>query len=252
MKKILLMALIASCNMTHAQKKSGTITYTTTIDLSKSSGNSEIPEEIAKLLPKSIETRSALYFDNDEAYYISKLPEQKKQEKKYQESNTTVMISSSDESGKEELYMDLKKKTTVAQKSIMDKEFLVTQNQVFDKWKPSGRQKKILNYKCTEVLNINGGDTIKAWYTNEIPVSASSLGITNLPGIVLELEMQGGYKIVATDVSALTEAHKKIIKAPQKGKKVTNEQFEKIAKEKYSEIMKGNGGKNTKIIYKQM
>jgi GLPGLI family protein len=85
--------------------------------------------------------------------------------------------------------------------------------------------------------------TITAWYAPEIPVSQGPEGYWGLPGLILEVS-DGRTSILCSKV-ALNIKEKVTIKAPAKGKKVTQAEFDKIVAEKMEEMrqMGGPGGR---------
>ena len=86
------------------------------------------------------------------------------------------------------------------------------------------------------------GDTVTAWYTSQIPVSAGPLGVGELPGLVLESTMADGkLTVTAEKIDFDTDISAKLLK-PSSGKKISAEKFEKIRKEKEAEMKEFEGG----------
>ena len=76
--------------------------------------------------------------------------------------------------------------------------------------------------------------TVTAWYTPQIPVSSGPDVYWGLPGLILELNA-GRTTMLCTEVSI--DADKTIeIKEPNKGKKVTREDYTEIVKVKTQEL----------------
>src|SRR5690606_17195824 len=72
-----------------------------------------------------------------------------------------------------------------------------------------------------------------AWFTSQIPVSVGPDNQGQLPGAILELDINNGQTIYkAIEISAKVNAKK--IKAPSEGKKITAQEFE-IEREKLME-----------------
>jgi len=113
------------------------------------------------------------------------------------------------------------------------------------KWKMTGEQKSILDYPCMKATYEKDSTTVVAWFTPQIPVSAGPSRYTGLPGMILEMEFNDGErKVVATEVE-LKALEKDIIVAPKKGKKVTQEEYEKIQEEKMKELEQEFGGSSS-------
>lgn len=88
-------------------------------------------------------------------------------------------------------------------------------------WEINGNTKMIQGFLCTEAtakysFNFLTNTEIKAWFTNILPSSIAPLGITGLPGAILELELiNTKQKYFATDIKV--NKQEKIIKKPTKG-----------------------------------
>lgn len=90
--------------------------------------------------------------------------------------------------------------------------------------------------------------TITVWYTPEIPISQGPSDFWGLPGLILEVN-NGRTAILCTKI-ILNAEEKEIIKAPSKGKVVSQEEFDEIRIEKTKEMSerfrggnRGNGGR---------
>jgi GLPGLI family protein len=138
-------------------------------------------------------------------------------------------------------YTDLKTGATVEQRDLMGKKFLVSGDATRRKWQMTGKQKEILSYPCQEAVSY-GKDTLFAWFTTSIPVSAGPPEWRGLPGMVMEASRVvgegGSYTIKATKVEEGVQA----LSAPKEGKKVTKAEFDKIQKEKQKEMEEQFGG----------
>ncbi|MES2486645.1 MAG: GLPGLI family protein [Bacteroidota bacterium] len=84
--------------------------------------------------------------------------------------------------------------------------------------------------------------TITAWYTPEIPINQGPENYWGLPGLILEVS-DGRTTILCSKV-VLNAKEKVDIKAPTKGKKVTQAEFDDIVTKKMAEMreMGGPGG----------
>ncbi|MGB3466297.1 MAG: GLPGLI family protein, partial [Cyclobacteriaceae bacterium] len=99
------------------------------------------------------------------------------------------------------------------------------------RWKITTEQKEILGFTCRKAV-LDDSTEVVAWYTSEIPTSSGPETFNGLPGIILELEMENK-TITAIDAE---EASDITIEIPEKGKKVTATQFEKIVEKKMKEM----------------
>lgn len=148
----------------------------------------------------------------------------------------------------------------VEQRDFMDKRFLVSDSIQKNNWKLTEETKTILNHLCRKATaqrigkrmsmgmengkmerkEVDDTTTMIAWFTTDIPVPVGPEVQGQLPGIILELETNGGrttYKALEIEAKPDLAA----IKEPTKGKKVTRAQFTEETK-KLIDQMQQNGG----------
>jgi GLPGLI family protein len=86
--------------------------------------------------------------------------------------------------------------------------------------------------------------TVTAWYTPQIPVSTGPDTYYGLPGLILELNT-GNTIMLCTEVAINTQETLEI-EAPDKGKEVSRDEYNKIVKVKTAELkerFQGRGGR---------
>jgi GLPGLI family protein len=81
---------------------------------------------------------------------------------------------------------------------------------------------------------------ITAWYTMDIPVPQGPENYWGLPGLILEVS--DGKTIILCSKIVINPKDKKEIKAPKKGKVVTQKEYDKIVTEKMAEMREMNQG----------
>lgn len=148
----------------------------------------------------------------------------------------------------------------VEQKEFATKQYLVTDSVRKQNWKLTGETKTILGYTCQQAVTNrygkrmmismdNGNMTRKevpdtsnvvAWFTPAVPVPAGPDFEGQLPGLILQIDINGNTTYKATEVSQKTDVA--AIKEPRKGKKVTAEEFNK-ERDKVMEEMHRSGGR---------
>jgi GLPGLI family protein len=157
-------------------------------------------------------------------------------------------------------YSNFDERKRVESRELFDRTFIIEDTIRRLHWKLYDETKNILGYTCKKattqqigqrtILEMNNGqqerkqepDTmnIVAWYTDAIPVSAGPLYQGQLPGLILELNINNG----RTEYKALEIVSKgdlASIKAPKGKKKYTTDEFEK-ERDKLMEEMRQNGG----------
>jgi len=246
MKKLLTLAFVSFSLLSRAQQTSGLITYEQTLSLAIEN-TKDMPEGLADMLSKPQKTEKVLFFSASAALYENKEKDNKDQSEELTEGDMKINISRA--APEEKTYLDLQAKKEIAEKDLMGRKFLVTGPLNTLSWKMTGRQKKILDRSCMEAFADKGeGDSVTVWYTPDIPVSAGPETLSGLPGMILEAHIGKHLHLLATRIEEDPSGGKKI-KEPAKGKKITAEEFERLAKEKSEELKKQYGaGKDGQVI----
>jgi len=141
-------------------------------------------------------------------------------------------------------YMNFTNGIRLEQREIMEKSYVVVDTPARLQWKLSDETKPILNFvarKATAttinqrpVVSMENGqmksemrsDTSKvvAWYTTDVPVPAGPNYAGQLPGLMLELDVNNGQSVIrAVEFSPKVAANK--IKEPKDGKKLSNAEY---------------------------
>ena len=152
---------------------------------------------------------------------------------------------------------------------IFGKKFLIKDELPQFAWKITNETKKIGEYTVVKAeyvdineqttLSLNGSEQstetvmdttlITAWYTPDIPVTLGPNNTWGLPGLILELR-DGNFTFLCTKIE-LNPENEVEIEVPDKGKRVTREEADRIRDEKMQEMMKkydtGDGGQ-TRVI----
>ena len=152
-------------------------------------------------------------------------------------------------------FKNLKEKRFVNKTEIMGKTFLIKDSIPNYQWQLTSETKNIGNYTCYKamfsaevenmMMTVENGETKQtkksetitttAWYTPQIPISNGPTIYHGLPGLILEIN-DGKTTIVCTEI-VLNPLEKITISEPDKGKIVTQGEFDKIREEKNKELM---------------
>ena len=156
------------------------------------------------------------------------------------------------------IYKDLANNRQVEEVDLFGKQFLVDDVIQTRAWKVTGQQKKILDYPCISATFTDSlmgrARVVTAWFAPTIPVAFGPQGYGGLPGMILEIDMDGGRSVITAAEVKLQKPAEGSIKVPEKGKKVTRAEYNKIREEKMKEMresgmMQGRaGGPGTQII----
>jgi GLPGLI family protein len=162
-------------------------------------------------------------------------------------------------------FCDFGKARKVELREFFDKKFLITDSIRRGNWKLTDETKTILNHTCRKATSqrvgkrmtmsmdngkmerkeVDDTSAIVAWFTTDIPVSAGPEVQGQLPGLILSLETNNG-RTVYTALEISPKADIAAIKEPNKGKKVTPEEFNKERNKLLDEMQK-NQGDNIRI-----
>ncbi|MEP1033889.1 GLPGLI family protein [Ekhidna sp.] len=236
MKKIICLSLVLLGSVALAQSTEGVITYERVIKID----TDRFPEEMRSMIPAERKSNLQLIFNSEEAIY--------KTVKQQEDINQEVTAGNdrmrfrmrTDES---EFYTNLKKKTSLNKQDFFGRVFLIEGEDSTLEWKVTSEMKTVGKYQAIKATAMRDTIPVEAWFTPQIPVALGPGNYKGLPGMILHVSVNEGQQtITATniDIRALTEAE--AIVAPNKGKKVSREEFDKIREEKMAEMREMNGG----------
>lgn len=255
MRVILVLLLVISLTAS-GQKFQGKATYKThrNIDIKIQEGggapNSEIQKALHEQLKKRFQKTYTLSFTKSKSTYV----QNKEIQPNVKKGDVKIMIMGNG-AGDDVLYKNISTKGYVNKREISGKRFLIKDKLPIHNWKMSSETKKIGKYTCYKATRsrevekssfmMTDGETEEkkkkiiitttAWYTPEIPISNGPGMHWGLPGLILEVH-EGKQSIVCSEL--IVNPSKKIkITIPKKGKKVTQEKFDKIMKEKSEEMI---------------
>lgn len=255
MKAIITIILFSVTFFLSAQDFSGKAVYKTNRKSGfKIGGDSNISEaqkkELEERFQKMNQKTFILEFDKTTSVY----KEEEKLNAPNPKGNSGMMVFGGGNSGR--IYFKKLRERRFAEKTeIMGKIFLIKDSLPNQAWQLTSETKNIGNYTCfkatftKEVENVsismeNGEskETKKtekivttAWYTPQIPISNGPTFYQGLPGLILEIN-DGKTTIVCTEI-IINPSEKITIHEPDKGKVVTQAEYDKISDEKSKELM---------------
>ena len=283
MKKLFSVAIVLlSVFSMNAQEFQGLAVYeskTSTSDFKANfGGNREITPEMQKnieeRMKKMMEKTFVLNFDKTASIY----KEQEKLDAPGQ-NGTGMRMMSSMMGGGGTTYKNVKEKTYSVDKEFMGKEFLVKDSLPKLEWKMESETKQIGGYTCykaTAVKPASQSDfrnfrpkkdeakkdekekttnlmdsfempkevTITAWYAPEVPINQGPENYWGLPGLILEVS--DGKTVILCSKVVLNAKEKVAIKAPTKGKVISQKEYDETVTKKMEEMreqFKNGGGR---------
>jgi len=250
-------------------------------------GNRNVTPEMQKNMEEGMksmfEKTFVLNFDKTESIY----KEEEKLEGPGQGGGMRFMSSMTGAGGT--LYKNVKEKYYAVDKDLMGKEFLVKDSLSSLNWKMESETRVIGGYNCfkatavipvsqTDFRNLRTRNTeettakkedkekktnfmdnlempketiVTAWYTPEIPVNQGPDKYWGLPGLILEVN--DGKTVILCSKVVLNSKTKAEIKAPTKGKEISQKEFDETTTKKMQEMREmyqgrgGNGGGQFRI-----
>jgi GLPGLI family protein len=142
-----------------------------------------------------------------------------------------------------EVYNDFEKSRQIVKVEFMTRFFLIESDIETQAWRPGRNTSKIQGYVCMDATMKMGEETITAWYTPNIPVSLGPKNYGGLPGLILAVDINGENVLLATAVE-LTPPPEDTISSPTDGRKVTQEEFDKLVAEKVKEYKEDQESKS--------
>jgi len=252
MKKIFFL-LTASVSLTalSAQVKEGTIYYDQKVNMYKTIQD----EQMRAMMPEFRTSKFMLLFSDSVSIY-KVVPEDEAPDPFAGGGGGTRMIFRMGAGGGD-LYKNFAQSKSIQASELGGKNFLIVDSIKQQPWKLSTDTKQILGHNCHKATRkvmqsangpvrrilMGGGNTtpdttalkqqpakeieVVAWYADDIvsPVGPENYG--QLPGVILQLDVDNGTTVfTATDVKKTVDT--KELKEPKKGKVVTRQEFSKI------------------------
>ena len=204
--------------------------------------------QYADLLPKERKSEKILHFSEEAAlfenYHFDDLEEDLDA---HQEGSVMIKMAEPDN----KTFTDLKEGEQIEQKEFMSRMFLIKSELKQGHWKLTGKQKMILDYPCQQAITSEEDREVVAWFAPAIAVAAGPGSFGNLPGLVLEVNIESNQHVIIATSLDLREVDKSILKKPTKGKVVTEEEYQAIVKEKMKEMgVEGEGGSGHAVVIK--
>jgi GLPGLI family protein len=220
-----------------ADLTSGKITYDETIKLEiKLEGDAAA---LAGNLPKERKTSKVLSFNREISLFEELKTVDEEMSANHEGGISVRMIAS----GQSKIFTDLKSQKVTEQRDFMNRMFLIERPVKESNWKITGNQKVILGYPCMEAFRLDtAGAKTTVWFAPSITVKSGPNGFCNLPGMVLEADINNGDRLYfAKSIEPLPEGKMKI-ERPKEGKSVSESEFREIVAAKMKEMGVENGG----------
>lgn len=236
MKEILLMFLLAIAYVGAEKVEEGVILYEQKVNLHRRIQN----PEMKNMIPEFQTNKMQLLFNAKSAYY--KAFEDEEEDIQAQNGGMTMRIMRP----RNEIYREFAAARKVEQREFMGKKYVIEGEIKQMPWKVSGEMEQVLGYNCMKATlqdsMMNQPRTVVAWFTPDIPVSAGPESFGSLPGMILKVDINDGEVVYTAAKIEAKKLKENEIQAPDKGKKITEEDFRKMMEEEMKK-MGGQGGR---------
>ncbi|MET3879035.1 GLPGLI family protein [Chitinophaga sp. OAE865] len=262
MKKIIFTLAAGGCLLTaNGQQQQGRVLYERTIQMQMRmmgiGAGASAEAEPDNLLPHSRKEKLELLFGNGQS--LRRAVEEDAPEEIADEGGMHIrmmVVGNNDVS-----YTSFSNNRVVEQREFAAKNYIITDSIHRLNWKMTGETRTILNYPCQQAVTQRIGkrlmstvengqmksrevaDTanITVWFTLAIPVPAGPDFQGQLPGLILAIDINNGATVYqALEVSPVADLA--AIREPSKGKKVTEEQFNKEREKLVAEMQRNGRG----------
>lgn len=254
MKRILLLASSAFTLAAGAQTKEGKVVYERTIQTPvRAFGN--LPEEVRAQMPKSRTAQYELLFTPEHSFWQFLPNAATDENNSFSGGGVFIRMQGA---GSETTYVNYAQGSRVDQRELFEKNFVIADTITKLQWKLSEETKTILNFTARKAtatqiatrptMTMENGEMkremvtdtlpVVAWYTTDVPVPAGPNFQGQLPGLILELDINKGQTVTkAIEFSPKVAVAK--IKEPKDGKRMTAAEFSK-ERDKMMEEMRRN------------
>lgn len=240
MKYLFSLIFIAGSLLTHAQQNEGIVTYDFKINMHRRLGPDQ--EQFKSMVPEFQTAKKQLLITATESLYKN-APESQEEEVEVTPSENQV-VKIKFQQPEALLYRNFSTKKRVDYRPFFDKNFLIESDFPAANWKVSGETKAILGQMCLKATlqDTSAENKVAAWFTPNISIQSGPEGYGLLPGLILELDINDGETIVTASNIEWKKLDADAITVPDKGKKVTEEEYKKTVEEHKQKMKEMNGG----------
>lgn len=140
-------------------------------------------------------------------------------------------------------YYNSKTNEELLEKNVFGKDFVITSTRDSISWTITKESKIIAGYTCykaTAEIKVKNAvkegvkKNVSVWFSPTIPISIGPFDYSGLPGLILEVEVASGFGYITTIATKIELDVENIeIKKPNKGKIVTQEEFDEIGRKMF-------------------
>jgi len=203
-------------------------------------------ESMKSMVPEFNTSKVELDFSSDESIYKNIKEEKDIRDEAGQENNGNMVMRIGG-GPDDQTYKNYATDRITEQRELGPKKYLIEDTLQKQNWKLEPETRTIKGYTCKKATTKGrDGGEIVAWYAEDIQTSSGPDSFGNLPGLILELNINDA-EIVFTALDIVTkDFDKKIVKAPVDGKKISRAAFRKMMEDQFG--ANPGGGPTIRII----
>ncbi|HMP98846.1 MAG TPA: GLPGLI family protein [Cyclobacteriaceae bacterium] len=240
MKKLILIFGIVTVFVILAlaqQAQEGVITYEVKTNLHR-----RIPadrEQMRSMIPEFRVNSEQLFFKGDELFYK---PVEEDEDVDMSGGRGGMRMRFSALSP--EVYHNLDEGKRLTYREFMGKKYVIEDSISITPWKFGSETKTIAGYECRQAFYTNEemNATIVAWYTDKLRPFLGPENYTNLPGTVLEIDINDQERVITAKNVELRTLKKSEWKLPTGGQQITQAEFRTMLQEQMQRMNREGGG----------
>ncbi|MDJ1504277.1 GLPGLI family protein [Xanthocytophaga agilis] len=232
MKKLFLLITLGITLTSFGQNQEGVITYAVTVKIMLPPGQAP-----ANMPPPPV-FKNQLLFTGQESLY--KTLEEDNEEEEENNGGMRIKINRP----LVEIYTNQKSHQKITQREFLGKQYLISDTLKNIPWQLSDQTKQIQGITCKKATYYNAERkrNLTAWYAENIYLSSGPDGYSGLPGLILELDSNNGEMLAtATKIELRKLTKDELVKAPVKGKPITENEFRKMQDDRMREMEQQGG-----------
>jgi GLPGLI family protein len=244
-KQLLWTALLfTSLQAVHAQdvlKKEGRVVYERKVNVHRRLAD----ESMKSMVPEFSTSKVELLFSSDESLGRNIKEEEDIRDQAGQETNGPV-VRMKFGGGDDQTYKNYSTEKMIQQREMGPKKYIIEDSFPHQSWKLAADTQLIKGYLCKKATTLGQqGNTVIAWYTEDIQSPSGPEVYGGLPGLILQLNINDGEMVYSAQ--EITTGNSTLVHAPTDGKKITRAAFRKMMEEQFGPDA-GSGRPTIRII----
>ena len=223
-----------------AQQNAGTLVYEFKANLHR-----QLPpdnQDMKAMIPEFRTSRFQLLFTPQASLYKA-IEEEEDEEDMHQGGGMRIRINA----GNDEIYRDLTNRRRIEKREFMGQDYHIDDTLKTAPWKMSAERKTVMGFDCMKATwaDTTNKRDIVAWFAPTIPVPSGPDIYTSLPGLVLEVDINNGERVIRAQTAEWKQPSEKALKAPKApkdGKSLTVDEYRSMVDEQMKKMGGGRGG----------